>query len=565
MTRKTQILLISLGLVVLTLAVFWRVSGYGYASYDDTAYLEDNPYVRNGLSRENIVWAFTTWHKGYWHPVTWISHMLDCEWFGLNPGAHHMGNVVFHVANTLLLFGLLWRTTGRAGRSAFVAALFAVHPLHVESVAWIAERKDVLSTFFWMLTVWAYVEFVREKGPRPYMLALLAYAVGLMAKPMIVTLPAILLLLDVWPLQRRASWARLLTEKVPFLALSAASAVITYLTTTWSGAMGEAETYPLAMRLRNVTVSYAAYLAKMVWPDRMAFLYPFEHDLPAGRVAWSALLLAAVCALVLVQGRRRPYLLTGWLWYLLMLLPVIGLIQAGAQSMADRYSYLSLVGIFVMAAWGIPDLVEIAPAGARNAASRVMPALAVLVVGALALRAWFQVGIWRDAITVTRHAVHVTKDNYIQLNNLGLLLEKEGRYDEAVSNYMEALRIRPGYAPAQNNLGSALMRRGDLDQAIVQLEEAVKTHPSYGEAHNNLGIALARQDRLDEAIAHFLAALTLNPNISSRQKNLLVAIGKLQDADKAAAYYRQALEIAEGTGQAELADVVREKLQTTRR
>ncbi len=552
-------LLISLGLALLTAAVFWQVTAFEFVSYDDASYIPDNPHVRDGLSRENVAWAFTTRHHGYWHPVTWIAHMTVCQFVGVNPGAHHAVSLFMHILNVLLLFGLLVRMTGATGRSAFVAALFAIHPLHVESVAWIAELKDLLSTTFWILTVWTYTIYVRHGRRSTYCLALATYAIGLMAKPMIVTLPAILLLLDFWPLGRflpadgtgAVPLRKLVLEKIPFFALAAASCAVTYFTTLFSGVVGSGAAYPLSVRLANVVVSYATYIWKMFWPDRLACFYPFHVPGP-WTVAAAAVFLAAVSALVILRWRKRRYLATGWLWYLVALLPVIGFIQAGAQAMADRYTYVSLVGIFVMISWGATE-------GAGRDTRLLWP-LAVAVVLAFSVRAWFQVGVWRDPMTLARHAVQVTDGNYFQYNNLGIHLADQGRYGEAISNYFESIRINPDFAWTHNNLGNALMAQGRMDAAIREFKKALQLNPGYAEAHNNLGIALAREDHVETAIGHFMEALRADTSNVGRQQNLLRAIGKLEDKKKAAACYRAALGVAESANEQELAGVIREKL-----
>ena len=562
-------LLISFGLALLTAAVFWQICGFEFVSYDDASYIPDNPQVRDGLSRDGIVWAFTTRYHGYWHPVTWIAHMTVCQFFGLNAGAHHAVNLLVHAANVFLLFGLLIRLTSATGRSAFVAALFAIHPLHVESVAWIAELKDLLSTMFWLLTVGAYTLYVQRERRGIYWLAVATYTIGLMAKPMIVTLPVMLLLLDYWPLERvlpgnretGVSLRRLIMEKMPFFVLAAISCAITYLTTLFSGVMGSSAIYPLPIRLTNVVVSYAAYLWKMFWPDRMACFYPFQVPEP-WKIAVATIFLAAVSIFVLRYWRQYRFLATGWLWYLVALLPVIGFIQAGSQSMADRYSYVSLIGIFIMISWGAPALADHFH-GSPSQRQRMAQALlvpAVLIIVLLSARAWFQTRTWRDPLTLSQHAVRVTSDNFRQFNNLGILLADQGRYDEAISNYFESIKINPDFAWARNNLGNALMLQGRLHAAIREFRKALQLNPDYAEAQNNMGIAMAKQGKLDEAISCFMASLKANPDKAERQKNLLLAIGKLSDREKAIAHCREALTIAQEANEPEMADVIRERL-----
>ena len=550
MNLRKQTLLIGLGLALLTAAVFWQVTGFEFVSFDDASYIPDNPHVRNGLSLDGVVWAFTTPHHGYWHPVAYVVHMLNCQFLGLNAGAHHAVNLLLHIANVLLLFGLLARLTGSAGRSAFAAALFAVHPLHVESVAWIAELKDLVSTMFWLLTVWAYALYATRARRGAYWLSVALYAVGLMTKPMILTLPVVLLLLDYWPLNRLTSerWRRLAAEKIPFFLLAIASAAVTFLTAAHSGVTGSMTQYPAGVRAANVVAAYGTYLFKMVWPDRLACLYPYNPHLPAWQVGLSAAALLAVSGIALGLGLRKRHLLTGWLWFLAMLLPVIGIVQAGPQSMADRYSYLSLVGVFIMIAWSVPI-----------GRAEIPAAIASAVVLLFAARAWFQVGTWKDSQTLFRHAIAVTENNVMAHNNLGLLLADEGRLDEAVVQYHEALKINPGFLFALNNLGNAMMQEGRLDEAVRCFRNALEIAPAYAEAHNNLGIALAKLGRIDESADQFLEALKANPSHPGRQRNLLSAIEKLQDKEKAAMYYRAALEIAEASNERNLADLIREK------
>ncbi len=540
MDARRQKLIISAALVALAAAVFYPVLQHPFVSYDDANYVPDNPRVREGLTADGIAWAFTTRHAGYWHPVTWLSHMLDCQVFGLNAGGHHAVSLLLHAANALLLFALLSRMTGAIWRSAFVAALFAIHPLHVESVAWIAERKDVLSTFFWLLTVWAYVDFAERRLPRTYVLALGVYALGLMAKPMIITLPVILLLLDYWPLERMGPTSRvqspksttptplLILEKVPFFLLAGASALVTLLTTNVGGGVATAEMFPLGARIANAAAAYSAYLWKMLWPTGLAVFYPFDAHLPLARVALAGLVLLVITVLVVALCRRHRYLLTGWLWYLVMLLPVIGLVQAGSQAMADRYTYLSLVGVFIMLAWGATDL-------ARPLGRAAAPGLAVLAGAALlacAVVARAQVGVWQDSVTLFEHANRVTRGNFVALTNLGYLQSGKGDHEAAVRYYQESLEIHPTFAVTHNNLGSALMQMDRLDEAVGAFRRALELDSSYAEAHNNLGIALARQEKCGEAIREFEESLRLRPDNPRTRQNLDLAIKKAGASDE---------------------------------
>ena len=481
--------------------------------------------------------------------------MLDVELYGFDPGAHHLTNLWFHIANTLLLFGLLHRMTGALGRSAFVAGLFAVHPLHVESVAWLAERKDVLSTLFGMLTIWAYVDYGGRPGPRRYGAVLLFFALGLLAKPMLVTLPFVLLLLDFWPLGRvrmgsnpAGDWAfsrdgcstmvRLVWEKIPLLALAAASSVVTFVIHRRGGAVISLGATPLNLRLENAWISYLAYIGKMLWPAHLAVFYPYAQS-QSGWWATAAFLgLVGISVAVIRAGPRRPYLLVGWFWYLGTLVPVIGLVQVGDQAMADRYTYVPLIGLFIVVAWGVPELL------ARWPLPRLaLPAAAGLVILACAITAWGQVQYWEDSTTLWTHTLAVTTGNNIAHNNLGVSLADQGKLDEAIAHYCEALRIKPDYANAHNNLGVALADRGKTDRAIAHYSEALRIQPDYADAHINLGVSLAEQGKVDQAIVHFTEALRIQPDSAKAQNDLGVALASQGKVDQAIAHFTEALRI----------------------
>jgi Tfp pilus assembly protein PilF len=529
--------------------VFWQVSRFDFVSYDDAAYVSENRDVQQGLTQEGIAWAFTTRHAGNWHPVTWMSHMLDCQLFGLNANAHHSINLLAHVANVLLLFNLLRRTTGAIWQSGLVAVLFAVHPLHVESVAWIAERKDVLSTFFWLLTVWVYALYTGRRQFGIYILSLAVFWVGLMTKPMLVTLPVILLLLDYWPIGRfvkKTSWQSLALEKVPFLLLSGISAIVTFVAQKDGGAVASVEQIPINLRIENAVVSYAAYLFKTIRPMDLAVFYPFDPQLPTWKVASSALALAAISILVIACARRRPYLATGWLWYLVMLLPVIGLVQVGAQSMADRYSYLSLVGIFIMLTWGISEAADYTNARTgRVLFSMVLRySAAGLLILALAARSWFQVGYWRNTTTLFEHAWQVTKNNYIAFIHLGIVASEEGRFDEALDYYRKTLNICPNYPLVYSEIGTTLLRQGRIDAAIRAFRHSLNMKPDNPRVYNNLGIALAKQNKLEEAVEYFIKALSIRPDDDQAHQNFIRALTKMDDETKMIAKYREALKIS---------------------
>lgn len=539
---------IAVGLAAATLLVYAPVRHFGFIDLDDPGYVYDNPHVTAGLTWNGIVWAFTTGHAANWHPVTWLSHMLDVELFGLAAGWHHATNVALHVVATVLLFGLLVRLTAAIGRSAFVAGLFALHPLHVESVAWIAERKDVLSTVFWLLTTWAYVAHVAPsrsglmRGPGGTIVLLATYALGLLSKPMLVTLPFTLLLLDLWPLNRAAdpwrvrSWWPLVREKLPLLAMAAASSVVTFLVQQQGGAVSSLSVAPWPVRLSNALLAYVVYLRRTVWPVDLALFYPYSMSVAAAPIVIAAVVLAAVTWLAVRLARRSPYLLVGWLWYLGTLVPVIGLVQVGTQSMADRYTYVPLIGIFIAVAWGVINLLA-----GRARLLVAIGAVAAVVAAGTAARA--QIHHWRDSLSVWQHAVDVTRGNYRAHNSLGAVLGNQGRTAEAIRHFEEALRLGPDRSEAHHihhNLGRALADSGRTDDAISHYREALRVKPDFAEAHNNLGLALVRLGRVDEALRHYQEAVRIDPELTVAQNNLGLALYGLGRVDEAIARYTEA-------------------------
>lgn len=511
--------LICLCLCLATLAVYWHVLDHGFISYDDDKYVTKNANIQKGLTLESIRWSFTTMSVSNWHPLTWISHIIDYQFFGLDPGGHHLTSLLLHIANTLILLFVFKRMTHMLWPSVFVAGLFALHPLHVESVAWVAERKDVLSTFFCLLTLWGYTRYVERPEVNRYLLPLVFFALGLMAKPMLVTVPFVLLLLDYWPLQRfrfgQSGNGRLILEKSPFFVLSAASCVVTYIAQKSGGAVISSEVYPFTLRVANALVSYIGYIGKMLWPSKLALLYPHPLALSWWQIAGASLLLIAISLLAIKNASRRPYFIVGWLWYLGMLVPVIGLVQVGAQAMADRYTYMPLVGIFVIIAWGTPDMV---------AAWRFKtPGLAIIagtILFVLTTVTFFQVGYWRDSITLFEHTLNVTEKNYIIHNNLGVELKNNGRVGEAIRHYEASLSINAdGYADAHNNYANIIAGQGRLAEAIGHYSEALRINPGNAEVHNNLGVALFRNGNVEDAMFHFNEAIRLRPDLAEAHHN----------------------------------------------
>jgi tetratricopeptide (TPR) repeat protein len=481
--------LLALLLAAATLAVFARVNHFEFLNYDDPLYVTVNPHVQQGLSVEGVRWAFTTFTAANWHPLTWISLMLDASIGGTDPFVFHLTNLVLHLANVLLLFSFLDRITGRPRPSAVTAALFAIHPLHVESVAWIAERKDVLSTLFLLLTLMAYARFV-EQPDRPRRLAVvLLFALGLLAKPMLVTLPVLLLLLDAWPLRRSAPWRSLVLEKLPLFAMSIGTGILTFVAQRQAETVGSLAGYPLGVRVANAIVATATYLGRTIWPTRLAVFYPHPGaSLGAVAVAGSAVVLFALTSWAIRLRRSRPYLFFGWGWYLVTLAPVVGIVQVGWQARADRYTYIPLIGIFLAVVWAISESLADRPA--------LLSSLAWAALVPLGIIAFVQAGYWRDSETLFRHALAVTGDNAVAHSNLGTALLRRGLVAEAEGHFTEAVRINPHFAEARSNLGVALGRQGRIDEAILEWQRALELQPDYPDARRNLDRAEAMKRRM---------------------------------------------------------------------
>ena len=544
------------------LAVFWQVQNHAFIHLDDTEYVTDNIHVRTGLRWNNITWAFTSTHAANWHPLTWLSHMLDCELFGLNPKGHHLTSLLFHLVNSLVLFVLLKRMTGTSWRSGFVAALFAIHPLHVESVAWVAERKDVLSTFFLFLALLSYIWYVERPRFYRYLSIILSFALGLMAKPMLVTLPFLLLLLDFWPLERfklgpsgnnqtaahrppinaKKPWRQalaLLMEKIPLFVLAAASSLVTFMVQKSAGSVGSLEIYPFKLRLANALLSYVRYIIKMIWPQNLAVFYPHPgQGLPMWQAALAGLMLVAISTAVIRAGRRYPYLPVGWLWYVGTLVPVIGLVQVGAQAMADRYTYVPLIGLFVMISWGVVDWM-----GSWRYAKPALTGAAASLLGALMVCTFLQVRYWENSLTLFEHTLRVTNNNSQIHNNLANVLTQKGMLQEAIPHYTKALEINPNNADAHTNLGVALAHQGKLEDAIKHYSEALRLKPTSPELHNNLGVALFRRGHIPGAIDHYLTAVQLKPDYAEAYNNLGNALAQQEELVEAEAFYAKALKI----------------------
>jgi protein O-mannosyl-transferase len=505
-------LAIWLGLALSTWAVYSQVGGFDFINYDDPVYVYQNSHVQGGLTLASVKWAFTSVVDGNWIPVTLLAHIFDARLFGMQSGKHHLVNVLFHALSAVLLYASLRRATGARSLSAFVAFVFALHPLHVGSVAWISERKDVLSTFFWILALYAYVRYTERPSLGRYLAVAAPFCLGLMSKPMLVTFPFTLWLLDLWPL-RRAQWPRTIGEKVPLIALSAGASVVTYLV---QGSAGFLSAIPLATRIENVFISYLTYIGQMFWPSRFAVYYPYPPSIPAWQAAAAFAVVLAVSVFAIRTWRTLPYLAVGWFWYLGTLVPVIGFVQVGSQAHADRYMYIPMVGLSVLVAWGAADIAAKWP--------RTKPTLAVAAVAACATclaLAWREATYWRNSETLFERALEVTRYNSVAENNLGMHFMTLQRNADAIAHFEAALRISPDYPDAHNNLGFVLSQIPDrLPDAVKQYEATLRLKPDSTEAHNGLGAALVRRGDCAAAIPHFEAALHFKPDQADATYNL---------------------------------------------
>jgi Flp pilus assembly protein TadD len=588
--------LLAILLALVTVALYWPATGYDFINYDDNLYVSENARVQNGLTLENVKWAFLNPVADNWHPLTVLSHMLVCQLGGAKPGVHHLVNVLLHALNAALVFVWLRQATGATWRSLLVAALFAFHPLRLQSVVWVSERKDVLSVFFGLLTLIAYTSYVKQVASgrwqvaggksaaalpvncHPslfYALALVCYAFGLMSKPMLVTLPFVLLLLDYWPLDRirnpqstaaltnsslsaggegrgevgqflslatchssLATFFRLLREKVPFLALAVLDCFMTFVVQKRGGSLGVGGIFPFDQRCGNALVSYGRQLGKIFWPSDLAILYPHPGHWPAVEVLLAGGLLFSVTAYFLVMRQRHPFLLMGWLWFVGMLVPVIGLVQTGPQAMADRHTYLPSLGIFILVVWGVDEMT-------RHWHYRMLTLSALgsaAVIACIAVTRQ-QIGYWQDSETVFRRALAVTENNYIAHGNLGEALASKGRIDAAIHQFQEAIQIEPNYPDAQNNLGITLGRTGRIDEAIHHFQEAIRYRPNYPEAHYDLGVALGMKGQTDEAILQFRETIRLKPDDASAHNNLGIALASIGKLDEAIGEFQEALRL----------------------
>jgi tetratricopeptide (TPR) repeat protein len=584
-------------LILSTLLVFWQVRNFDFVNYDDGSYVYDNARVLNGLTRDNLTWAFTSCPLGYWQPLTWLSLMINSQLFGAGAGGFHLVNVLLHLANTLLLFYVLKKMTSAIWPSAFVAALFAIHPMHVESVVWVSERKDVLSTLFWLLTMLAYVRYVEKPSIGRYVTAIIFFALGLMAKPMLVTLPFVLILLDYWPLNRiynrhstidTRQFLRLLLEKVPFFVLAAVSSIVTFMTQKVGAIIVDTKTVPLADRIVNAFLSYAKYTGKLFVPRNLAVFYPYDaNSFAFWQIAMCVALLVVISVLVIYFGRNRRYLPAGWFWFIGTLVPVIGLVTFTGSSYADRFTYIPYIGLFIMIAWGLPELLSKCPPR-RIAAGETSPkagpyrkivlgTAASVTLIAFGTGAFRQVSVWKDSITLFSHALEVTHNNAVVHNYLGNsyydlkryqdaiescrqainimpdyaeahyylgnAYSKLGRNQEAVDAYKQALKIKPDYAEAYNSLGNAYVDLGRLQEAQDAFKQAINAKPDFAEAHNNLGNASFAMGHLQEAIENYKQAILIKPDLALPYCNLGAVYGKIGSFQDALEVYKRAAEI----------------------
>ena len=536
--RERLLLLLLVGVVLLT---FSPAGAYEFVNVDDDLYVTENERVRGGMSWENVRWAMTTMEAAFWHPLTWWSHMLDWEVYGENAGGHHVTNVVLHGVNVVLLYGVLWRMTGGVWSSAMVAGLFGLHPLNVESVAWVAERKNVLSTLFWLMTMWGYVGYVRKGGVWRYGCVLGWFVLGMMAKPMLVTLPCVLLLLDYWPLGRWGEgrrWKGLVWEKVPMLGVVGVVSVWAVQAQAKAGALSGLEGLPVGVRMGNAVVAYGEYLRKMVWPMDLAVFYPHAGEsLEVWKVVMWGVVLLGITGGVWKWGEKYGYLRVGWLWYVGTLVPVSGLVQVGGHGLADRYAYVPLIGVFVMVVWGMAEIAR------RRPWSRGWIVLAsLLVLAALSVGTQVQLAHWANSVTLLQHTVRVTENNHLAHANLGLAFLDSDDLDGAVRHLRKSLELMPGDARVHSNLGVALKRKGRLDEAFGHLQSALSIDAGLAQAHNNMGNLLAAMGQSGQAIEHFSQAVEIRPDYANAHYNLgVVMADHRKEAIQALECFRQAL------------------------
>jgi len=508
---QRQKLILYIALIVVTLAVYWQVNHYDFVNFDDNVYVTENHHIQSGITMDGFRWSFSAPAKNYaglWTPLLWLSFMLDNQIYGMNAGGYHLTNLILHILSSLLLFWLFNRMTGAVWKSAFVAAVFALHPLHVESVAWVTERKDVLSAFFWMLTLCLYVYYTETPAIKRYLLVLFGFVLALMSKPMVITLPVVMILLDYWPLKRFESnkdkiflWQ--LKEKTPFFILSAVIFVVTL-----TGQEPDWEHFPFFLRLVNGPVAFVTYLEKTFWPHDMAVFYPFPAHIPLWQVSGATLLIIAISIAVIVMAKRLPYLFVGWMWFTITIFPVTGIIyQIWLCAMTDRYHYIPSIGLTVMMAWGIPLL-----SPRQDMRKMILFPMGILFIGILSFLTWKQCGYWKNSNTLFSYALQVTQDSFVAHNNLGLALVAEGKIDEAIGHYNEALRIKPRDPQSLNNRGIAFSKIDQHQNAIRDYNKVISINPNIADAYYNRGLAYTNTGQYQQAIADYNKSISLNPD-----------------------------------------------------
>jgi tetratricopeptide (TPR) repeat protein len=539
--QKNRSLLLCILLAAITFAVYWPVHSHEFVRYDDDTYVTHNPNVKSGLSWQGIKWAFTTGYAANWHPLTWLSHQLDYTLFAGSSAAHHLVNVLFHVVNTILLFIFLARMTKRLWPSVFVAALFALHPLHVESVAWVAERKDVLSTLFWLLTMLAYTRYAERPSAGRYILTLVFFILGLLSKPMLITLPVILLLLDYWPLNRflnsKFSVLNSVIEKIPFFFFSTVSSIVTFFIQQKGGAVSTIYAIPLHARITNAVFSYLAYIGKLFVPDRLAVLYPYPlTPIPTSRAVIYAIILVLITIFLIYYCRKHRYLLVGWLWYIITLVPVIGIVQVGAQAMADRYTYVPLTGLFIIVAFGAADFLKNTPLSKFI----LTPAALAVLFGCILVTS-AQIKYWKNGFSLFDHTLAVTENNYVILNNYANTLSDLGRPAESIKYFVEAIKFLPRSADVRNNYANALRGLGRRSEAIEQYKIALQLNPSSAMPHYNLAVTLADVGDSNQAVEQYEITLKLKPDFEEAYNNLGWLLFKKGQVPQAIEYFNKVL------------------------
>jgi len=508
-------------LVLINILIYGQTLGHDFLNYDDDKYITQNPHVLTGLNFDNTKWAFSTTHSRHWHPLTWLSHMMDGHLFGKAPGGHHLSNLLFHIINTILLFYVLQRCTGAFWCSFFVAALFAVHPLHVQSVAWISDRKDLLSTFFALLAVRAYIRFSEKPAHRNYLWVVLFFILGLLSKPIVITLPLILILLDFWPLDRfkeiqsgTVSLFRLIWEKIVLFLIAFISGLVTIFAMQIEHSTHLGKLLPSGIHVTNALYSYVGYILKMFYPVDLTVHYFYPGPLPVWKILVTVILLIGISIFIITVGKKRPYLFTGWFWYLITLLPVAGFIGTGPHRMADRFTYIPLIGLFIVIVWSFREILKHYRYG-----KIIFLTCAGLVISVLSMMATIQTGHWQNSRSLFEHALKINHRNFLAHNNLGMVYWEEGETDRAVFHFREALRFNPNYVRAQFNLGNIYLARKDLRRAVLSYQKAIRKKPTYKKALNNLGYALMLEGKFNQALKHFDAALKIDPQYTKAQKN----------------------------------------------